>query len=123
MKKKTQSQLKKELDRVFSIYIRAKFPKVCYTCGGRGKTLQCGHFISRIYLATRWSEDNCRPQCVGCNLWGDGKPLDFEENLKKELGSKKVETMKKSRHQILKLTPSWYEEKIAYYKGLLELST
>lgn len=122
MKKKTQAQLKKELDRVFSIYIRSKYPKVCYTCGATGKTLQNGHFVSRSYLATRFEEDNCRPQCVGCNLFGGGKPLDFEEHLKKELGAKRVEEMKKSRHKITILTPKWYEDKVAYYKGLIELS-
>ena len=116
LKRKTPAQLKKELDRLFSIYIRNKYPKVCYTCGAIGKTLQNGHFVSRSYLATRWNEDNCRPQCVGCNLFGNGKPLDFEEHLKKEIGVKKVEEMKKSRHQIMKLSPQWYLEEIEKYK-------
>ncbi len=119
MKVKTQAQLKKELDRVFSLFIRAKYPKKCYTCGAIGKTLQNGHFIARSYLATRFLEDNCRPQCVGCNLFGGGKPLDFEENLKKELGAKRVESMKKSRHTITKLSPQWYESKIKEYTNLL----
>lgn len=115
----TTAKLKKELDRVFSIYIRLKFPKRCYTCGKVDVTLQCGHFVSRQYLATRWSEDNCRPQCVGCNLFGNGQLLDFEENLKKELGDEFVENMKKTRHQILKLDRQWYLEKIEHYKSLL----
>lgn len=113
---KTLAQLKKELDRVFSLYIREKYPKRCYTCGKRGVTLQCGHFVSRQYLATRWDENNCRPQCVGCNMFGNGKPLDFEENLKKELGDETVEKMKKSRHQVLKLDRQWYLTSIALYK-------
>lgn len=119
MKKKTQAQLKKELDRVFSLYIRAKYPKECYTCGKIGGTLQNGHFVSRSYLATRFNEDNCRPQCVGCNLFGGGKPLDFEEHLKKELGAKRVEALKKSRHTITILSPAWYQERIDYYKSML----
>lgn len=121
MKKKTQAQLKKELDSVFSKYIRAIFPAKCYTCGLRKlrKKLQCGHFVSRTYLATRWDVNNCRPQCVGCNLYGSGKPLDFEENLKKELGSAVVENMKASRHKVVKLDTIWYQEQIAFYKNKL----
>lgn len=115
---KSMAKLKKELDAVYSKYIRAKFPKKCYTCGYVGN-LQCGHFVSRQYLATRWEDDNCRPQCAMCNIWGRGMLLDFEENLKKELGDVRVEEMKASRHQIIKLDIPWYEERIAHYKSLI----
>ncbi len=115
---KTQAKLKKELDAIFSRYIRQKYPARCYTCGKTDTPLQCGHFVSRQYLATRWDENNCRPQCVGCNIYGNGKPLDFEENLKKELGDQFVEQLKASRHQSLKLDRHWYEKQIAKYKLL-----
>lgn len=117
-KSKSMAKLKKELDSVFSLYIRSKYPKRCYTCGKVG-VLQCGHFISRSYLATRWDERNCRPQCVGCNIYGNGKPFDFEENLLKDLGAWDVQNLKQQRHQVLKLTPEWYEQSIATYKALL----
>lgn len=115
MKDYTTSKLKKKLDAIFSKYIRAKYPKLCYTCRKPSDKLQNGHFVSRQYLATRWSEDNCRPQCWGCNGYGRGQLLDFEENLIKEIGKKKVEALKKSRHQTLKLDRAWYEERIAFY--------
>ena len=117
-KVKTQAWLKKELDRVFSIYIRQKYDKSCYTCGKVG-TLQNGHFVSRQYIATRWDENNCRPQCVGCNIFGNGKPLDFEERLKKDLGDDFVEEMKLTRHQSLKLDRHWYTAEIEKYKLLI----
>jgi len=117
-KVKTQAQLKKELDAIFSIYVRQKYEKSCYTCNKIG-TLQCGHFISRQYLATRWDENNCRPQCIGCNIFGNGKPLDFEERLKKDLGSEYVEIMKASRHISLKLDRHWYTAEIEKYKLLI----
>lgn len=79
------------------------------------KQIQNGHFISRQYLATRWHEDNCRPQDVGCNIYGNGKVLDFEERLKRELGSDYVEDMKMSRHKSLKLDRQWYTQQIAIY--------
>ncbi len=121
-KSKTQAQLKKQLDSVFSVYIRRKYANAdgdvaCFTCGKimPWQHIQNGHFISRSYLATRFHEDNCRPQCVGDNIFGGGKPLDFEENLKRELGEIYVEEMKKSRHNIVKYDRHWYTEKINYY--------
>lgn len=118
-KSKTQAQLKKQLDQIFSLYIRKVYPAKCYTCGKTETSLQCGHFISRGYLATRFHENNCRPQCVGCNIFGNGKPLDFEENLKRELGEQYVEDLKKLRHQIVKYDRAWYVDKIKHYQSLL----
>ena len=119
MKKWTLSKWKHTLDKYFSLYIRATYSPECYTCGARDKVLQCGHFVARSYLATRFDEDNCRPQCVGCNLFGGGKPLDFEEHLIRDLGKKRVEALKRKRHTITHLTPAWYEERIAHYRSLL----
>lgn len=114
-KPKTMAWYKKELDRVFSLYIRQIYPKVCYTCNKSAERLQCGHYISRQYLATRWSKDNCRPQCWGCNGYGKGQPLIFEEKLKAEYGNDFVEKMKASRHEIIKLDIPWYQEQIKLY--------
>ena len=118
---KTSAQLKKELDRLFSLWIRAKYPKECYTCGKKGGTLQNGHFIPRNILITRWDEGNCRPQCVGCNLFGNGKVLDFEDHLVKDFGRKVVDKLKASRFTIMKVDSVWYEKQIEHYKK--ELST
>jgi hypothetical protein len=112
-KVKTQAQLKKELDTVFSLYVRQIYPKVCYTCNKPAERLQCGHYISRQYLVTRWSIDNCRPQCWGCNGYGKGQPLIFEEKLKAEYGNDFVERMKASRHQMMKVDRNWYVAEIA----------
>lgn len=120
MKKRTSAQLKKELDRLFSLYIRAKYPKICYTCGKQGVTLQNGHFIPRNILITRWEEKNCRPQCVGCNLFGNGKILDFQDHLIKELGQEEVDKLKASRFQIFKVDTVWYIDRIAFYRCKVE---
>lgn len=120
VKPKGISKLKKQLDAIFSLYIRAKYPKRCYTCGKQAKVLQCGHFVPRIYLPTRWDENNCRPQCVGCNIWGRGQLLDFEERLITELGAEAVSRLKSKRNELWKLKPEWYETKIAEYKKLLD---
>ena len=125
MKRKSVSALKKELDKWFSLYIRHKYVRngtvYCYTCNKPMliKEAHCGHFVPRNYLATRFDEDNLRVQCPGCNLFGNGKPLDFEENLKAELGETAVEELKQKRHKITILSPSWYSEQIALYKDLV----
>lgn len=119
MKKLTTSKLKKKLDTVFSKYIRLKYSLngnvVCYTCGAVKDitSIQNGHFISRVYLATRFDEDNCRPQCVGCNVFGKGKPVEFARKL--ELEKKGiVEKLYKKAQAITKDYP--YEEKIRHYE-------
>jgi hypothetical protein len=40
--------------------------------------------MSRARYATRWNEDNCRPQCYGCNVMQQGRQYDFGLNLDRE---------------------------------------
>lgn len=126
MKKKTTARLKKDLDMYFSRWIRLRDSKNgvgnCYTCG-KSLTIkkgQCGHFIPRNILITRWEPDNCKMQCVGCNVWGNGKILDFEDHLVKDLGRKRVDALKASRFQIMKVDSVWYEKEIERYKKEVE---
>jgi len=67
--------LKKKLDTIFSTYIRLKYADEdlnvkCFTCDKvyHYKKIQNGHFYSRSILSLRWDEQNCRPQCYGCNI-------------------------------------------------------
>lgn len=123
MKKKTDAQLKKELDKVFSLYVRTKYAQNglvrCYTCSVSKpiKSIQNGHWIPRNILATRFDEKNCRPQCVACNLFQRGRPDVFAMGLLKEYGRKGLEALQAQRHAIIRYFP--YEEKIAEYKEKL----
>ena len=117
------SSLKKDLDRLFSLYIRAKYEKSCYTCGGGGKVLQCGHFVSRMYLSTRWDENNARPQCRMCNCLMNGRAVDFEERLIQEIGAEAVSELKTRRKEIIRMTEPDYLERISYFKEQLEKLT
>lgn len=101
-KKKPPSltKLKKEADRVFSLHIRQKYANKegivkCYTCSyvGHWKKMQNGHLVSRFYLATRYDPRNCRPQCITCNIWRNGRTPEFALNLQKELGPGIVEDL------------------------------
>jgi hypothetical protein len=90
--KSLHSKLEKILDHVFSKHIRKKGAdsngyNKCFTCPKRDhwKNLQCGHFITRNNRATRWDEDNCRPQCAECNMYKNGMPKEFAARLGQEM--------------------------------------
>lgn len=68
------SKLKREADRVFSLWIRRRDKGVCFTCGVQkpeGK-MQNGHFVSRSYNSLRYDEKNCHCQCPACNIFKGG---------------------------------------------------
>lgn len=119
----TTAKLKKELDRVFSLFIRHFYAKngfvACYTCSVVKpiKEMQNGHWIPRNNLATRFSEENCRPQCVACNMFQKGKPDVFAVNLIRD--GVDIVKLQKSRYTIFKVDFRWYEARIAYYKAKL----
>lgn len=123
MKTKTQAQLKKELDKVFSLYIRNKYAKdglvQCYTCSVTKpiKEMQCGHWIPRNILGTRFDENNCRPQCVGCNMFQRGRPDVFAVNLIAE--GVDIIKLQQQRYNVFKVDKKWYEEQIKNYKKKL----
>ena len=124
VKKLSTAKLKKKLDKVFSEYIRRKYSNSngqveCYTCGSvkDWKEMQCGHFVSRVYLGTRFEEDNVRVQCVGCNIFGRGKTAIFASNLETERGGI-VTLLYRQAQKITKDYP--YQEKIEYYQNLIK---
>ena len=120
---KSISKLKKELDKWFSLFIRLRDATEeglvqCFTCGcvkHYKKGMQCGHFQSRSFLSTRFDEENCQNQCVGCNMFKQGEQYKFAMNL----DSKYEELQIKSRNT-LKMSRADYEEKISYYKMTVE---
>jgi hypothetical protein len=119
-KKRSVSKLKKQLDTLFSQYVRMSHVGVngygqCYTCGAQKpwRELQNGHFVRRQYLATRYDERNCRPQCVGCNIFGDGKTVEFAARLESETPGITAVLFREAQ-KIVKNFP--YEEKIEEYK-------
>jgi len=82
--------------------------------------MQNGHFQSRSFLATRFNEENCQPQCVGCNMFKQGEQYKFALNLDAKYGEGKAEELQFLSKTIVKFTRVDYEEKISYYKDLVE---
>ena len=121
------SKLKKELDKWFSLYIRLREATLeglcqCFTCGkvGHYKKLQCGHFQSRKHHSTRWNEQNCQVQCVGCNMFKQGEQWKFGLKLNGKYGKGTSRELEELARTTVKLSRIDYEDNIRYYKTLVE---
>lgn len=80
----SRSKLIEECDRVFSLYIRfvRDKDKWCITCWNRDREMDNGHFQSRRFLNTRWSEMNCAKQCaMVCNRWHSWEQVLFARRI------------------------------------------
>ena len=126
MAKKSVSTLKAKLDRVFSEYIRLRdtaghtkdgFFK-CVSCGQIKPYSQadCGHYIGRQHMATRFNELNCWAQCRKCNRFEEGRKADYRRNLVDRIGEDKVLLLEASQRNTAKISDFEYEEMIKYYK-------
>jgi hypothetical protein len=125
---KTISKLKKELDKWFSLFIRLRDATSegmvqCFTChkvSHYKSGMQNGHFQSRKHLATRWDEENCQVQCVGCNMFKGGEQYKFSVALDSKYGEGKAEELEFLARTIMKVSRIDYEDKISYYGTLVE---
>jgi 5-methylcytosine-specific restriction endonuclease McrA len=75
-----------ELDRLTSIIVRRRDLR-CVTCGER-RALQCSHFHSRRYLATRFDLRNCNAMCVRCNRRHNSDPTPYLRFMNERYGAR-----------------------------------
>lgn len=122
-KKPTRSKLIKKLDVVFSKYVRLSNADkngfcTCVTCNRKyhWKEIQAGHFMSRKHYATRWNEDNVKPQCVGCNMYKQGEQYKYSIFLGSELAN---DLYLKSR-EVVKFSTADIEQMIDDYTTKLK---
>lgn len=128
LSKKTIPQLQNTLWPLFSKYIKRTHSSdgihcSCYTCGKSlvigDRDCQAGHWIPRTYSPTKYDENNVRPQCSRCNEFNAGMPVEFERNLRLEVGSEMVEYLKVLSTQPWKWNKGKLIDQIEYYKGEL----
>jgi len=124
---KTISKLKKELDKWFSLFIRIRESKnglcQCLTCGKVShykQGMQNGHFQSRRFMATRYDEQNCAPQCVACNMFRGGEQFKFALALDAKYGDGTSEDLQHKARTTVKFSRVDYEDKISYYKDAVK---
>lgn len=121
-----RSTLVKNLDTVFSQYIRLRYAKneiaECYTCGKKDnyKKLQAGHFASRRHYATRWNEYNVQVQCYSCNIGLQGLQFEFGKRLNLQYGNNFAEDLLIESKKAVKFTDLDLKDMIEQYKDKLK---
>lgn len=115
------STLINDLDLIYSRYIRLKASDLygfceCVTCGKRDdyKNMQCGHFIPRQHLYTRFLEINTHVQCKGCNEYKRGNLGAYSKYLEK-IRPGTVEALQEQSHIIYKYSREELKSMIADY--------
>jgi hypothetical protein len=102
---------KAEAWKWFSIWVRLFYSDKdgyvkCYTCGKRmfwkGEDAQAGHFNQGRSSAVLLHEKEVRPQCYSCNCCRYGEQHEFGERLRKEVGEKEFQEIKKQKHKTIK---------------------
>lgn len=121
-------KLKKKLDNVFSQYIRLRdmLPNTtvfrCISCGLIKPITQadCGHYINRQHMSTRFSEINCNAQCRSCNRFDEGNIQGYRRGLVSKYGETKVVILESQKYETRKYTAFEYTALIAHYKSEVE---
>ena len=124
----SKPKLIKQLDVWFSRYIRLKYSDSrgycrCISCGKVyfWKEIQNGHYMSRRYMSTRFSEDNCRPQGVECNIFNQGAIQMYRRALIKEIGEQRVDLIEvRARQENKNWSLFELKQLIEYYKKEVE---
>ena len=86
-------------DREFARAVKERDGWVCRRChkgyvpGSQG--LHAAHIISRRHKATRHDLGNALSLCFACHLWGHGSPIEFSDFVRRELGTKAYNALRR----------------------------
>ena len=122
MKTKKKPDLKAKLDKVFSEYIRKRDTRngvfKCISCGRLlpYEQADCGHYINRKHMATRFDEMNCNAQCRSCNRFDEGNIQGYRRGLVSLYGEQQVNLLEAKKHNFRKYSDFEYEVLIKHYK-------
>ena len=118
-KPKTRSYYVKQLDKVFSEYIRRRDDgKGCVTCGIKKpwQEMQACHYYSRGKYPTRWHELNVHSGCYRCNVLLKGAYTDYALFMFSTYGAEKIQELYNLANSGEKIPTSVIKDKIEYYK-------
>lgn len=121
----TLKSLIKRLDALFSEFVRRRDSdkhsgvSYCRTCGstGRWQDFQCGHWIKRFYLGTRWREENCTTQCGICNGYRRGAQEEHAAYIAKTYGAPMLEELVLAKQGVHRITRAELQSKIEHYQN------
>ena len=127
MKKKSHPLLLRILDETFSRYIRLRDADThgqirCISCGRVHSyyDTDCGHYIPRTHMATRYDERNCNGQCRACNRLHSGNHAGYTRGLTLKYGLHIIDELNTLKHTIKKWDTYELEEMITHYKKEIE---
>ncbi len=121
------ASLTSDLDRVYSKYIRLRDSfqgfGTCITCKTHlaWEDGDCGHFLSRRWLSTRYFELNTWLQCRRCNRYNDGEDEIFATALISKYGDSFIPWLINLKHQPVRFDRGWYAQQIEHYHQAVEL--
>lgn len=114
---------REKLDKVFSQYIRLRDMMQggvfrCISCGKLKPINQadCGHYINRQHMSTRFSEVNCNAQCRSCNRFDEGNMSGYRAGLVRKYGEARVCLLESQKYDTRKYSDFEYEVLIKHYK-------
>lgn len=118
------NKLRDKLDREFSKYIRLRdaIPGTkafqCISCWQIKPLNQadCGHYINRQHMSTRFSETNCNAQCRDCNRFHEGNMSGYRWGLIRRYSENQVLVLELMKNQIRKYSDSEYTALIGHYQ-------
>lgn len=121
--KPKKASLTAKLDKVFSEYIRLQDiqVKVPSSLVSRNRILpydqaDCGHYINRKHMSTRFSEKNCNAQCRSCNRFDEGNIQGYRRGLVAKYGESAVVMLESMKNQINKISEFEYNTMIDHYR-------
>lgn len=122
-KVKKKPNLIKKLDKIFSLFIRYRdtMPNGYFQCISCGQIkpfeqADCGHYINRQHMNTRFDEMNCNAQCRHCNRFMEGNIQDYRRRLVSRYGERSVLLLEAKKNVFKQFTDFELEERITYYK-------
>ena len=92
----------------------------CISCGQIKPFEQadCGHYVNRQHMATRFDEMNCNAQCRHCNRFDEGNMQGYRKGLIQKYGEQAVVLLEAKKNQYRKYSDFEYEVLIKHYKEL-----
>lgn len=124
--KKSRSKLVKDLDSIYSKYIRLSkitngTNNICVCCGKEEnwKKMQNGHYCSRSHYNTRWMDMNCHPCCIGCNVFKSGNYPEYTRYMLEVYGAEALKDLIAESKKIIKIANYEIEEQIEKYTKIV----
>lgn len=119
------STLQEKADKAMSVYIRMKYADehgwvTCVSCGRsfHWRDVDMGHFIPKSRGASvRWVEENCHPECKGCNRFSHSHLIGYTLYMIDTYGREKIEELENLARKVLSASEKRQlaEEAFTYY--------